>query len=349
MAFKEFLEKYQKVPIEEYPNRVLESVPEPMVSCKVSTYQHVSYIKQCLDGILMQQTDFPIEIVIGEDESIDGTREICIEYAQRYPGKIRLFLHRRENNILRNGRPSARFQSTYTRFNCRGKYIATCEGDDFWTDPLKLQKQVDFMEENEDCSMCYHGVRHVFMTANKSDKIVKEKTDLNLKFTSEEFIRSKYARTVTILYRSLIIINYPKWAYQSPIGDYPLQMICALHGNIGYIGGLPMAVYRVGVSGSSNHGRFGTKEERKQWIKKRLYNYKISRDLFNKNSDYKYDAIIQKQKQMFSLGMLLHGLNCFKKAEIFELYREYIPEPLKINKPILKFWFHFFQYKKQSI
>ena len=137
--------KYQKAPVEEYPNQVLEAVPEPVVSVQVSTYQHADFIRDCLDGILMQETDFPVEILIGEDESSDGTREICKAYADRHPDKIRLFLHRRENNIAIHGRPTGRFQSTYTRFKCRGTYIALCEGDDYWTDPLKLQKQVDFL------------------------------------------------------------------------------------------------------------------------------------------------------------------------------------------------------------
>ena len=100
MNFEEFRNKYQKVPVDEYPNTVLKDIPKPMVSCRVSTYMHAPYIKQCLDGVLMQKTEFPFEIVIGEDESNDGTREICIEYAQKYPDKIRLFLHSRENNIL---------------------------------------------------------------------------------------------------------------------------------------------------------------------------------------------------------------------------------------------------------
>jgi len=116
MNFEQLKQKYQQVPVEEYPNRVSEAVPNPVVTAKVSTYQHADFIRDCLDGILMQETDFPFEIVIGEEESSDGTREICRAYADRHPDKIRLLLNCRENNIAIHGRPTGKFQSIYTRF-----------------------------------------------------------------------------------------------------------------------------------------------------------------------------------------------------------------------------------------
>ena len=170
MNFSQFVSRYQRVPVEEYSNRVLEAVPEPVVSVQVLTYQHANFIRDCLDGILMQETDFPVEILIGEDESSDGTREICKEYAARHPDTIRLFLHRRENNIAIHGRPTGRFQSTYTRFKCRGTYIALCEGDDYWTDPLKLQKQVDFLEGHPECVLSFHDGQMV----DESGHIIEE-------------------------------------------------------------------------------------------------------------------------------------------------------------------------------
>ena len=99
MNFDQFKAKYQKVSVSEYPNNVLESMPEPKVSVLLITYQHKEYFRDAIESILMQQTDFPFEIVIGDDDSTDGTRELCIEYAQKYPGKIRCFLHKNENKI----------------------------------------------------------------------------------------------------------------------------------------------------------------------------------------------------------------------------------------------------------
>ncbi|MBL4586794.1 MAG: glycosyltransferase family 2 protein [Flavobacteriales bacterium] len=138
----------------------------PLVSVSIETYNHVNYIKACLDSVLMQQTDFEFEIILGEDASTDGTREICIEYAERHPDKIRLFLHHRDNNISIGGKPSGRFNLLYNLSKVRGKYIARCEGDDYWTDPLKLQKQVDFLEADENCFMINHAMPHL-MNSNE--------------------------------------------------------------------------------------------------------------------------------------------------------------------------------------
>ena len=129
---------------------------KPLVSVCCITYQHVHYIKGALDGFLMQKTDFPFEICLGEDESDDGTREICQEYAKKYPDKIRLFLRRREDVIYINGCATGRYNIIETLKECKGKYIAHCDGDDYWTDPYKLQKQVDFMEKNNDFSLVFH-------------------------------------------------------------------------------------------------------------------------------------------------------------------------------------------------
>src|SRR5205809_8020554 len=121
MNFQEFKEKYQHEPVTEYRNYVKN---DSIVSVCVQTYQHASYIRECLDGILMQQTDFPFEILVGEDNSTDGTKEICIKYAEKYPEKIRLFLHHRKNNIRISDRPTGRFNFLYNIYSAKGKYIA---------------------------------------------------------------------------------------------------------------------------------------------------------------------------------------------------------------------------------
>ncbi|REE83096.1 glycosyltransferase involved in cell wall biosynthesis [Lutibacter oceani] len=158
MNLEEFKLKYQKQPVIEYSNSVSDT---PLVSVCVQTYQHVNYIKECLEGILMQKTSFPFEILLGEDASTDGTREVCLEYAKKYPDKIKLFLHHRENNIKINGSATGRFNLLNNLYSANGNYIALCEGDDYWTDPLKLQKQVDFLEKNEDYVICGHDRRIV--------------------------------------------------------------------------------------------------------------------------------------------------------------------------------------------
>jgi len=120
----------------------------PVVSVRMITYNHEPYIRQAIEGVMMQKTDFEFELIIGEDCSQDKTREICFEYQKKYPDKIRvLWWHENVSKLGGNGRRvSAR---------CRGEFIAFCEGDDYWIDPLKLQKQVDVMRNNHNVGLCF--------------------------------------------------------------------------------------------------------------------------------------------------------------------------------------------------
>ena len=133
-------------------NYKINSENSPLVSVCMITYNHEKYIVQAIEGVLMQKTDFPIELVIGEDRSTDNTRNICLEYKEKYPDQIKLLLP--ENNLGMLG------NFITTLHACTGKYIAFCEGDDYWTDPYKLQKHVDFLEadNNQDYSLVYTDV-----------------------------------------------------------------------------------------------------------------------------------------------------------------------------------------------
>ena len=167
LSFEEFKRRHVKVPVEEYTNEVLEAIERPVVSVVIITYQHVEYIQAAIDAVLMQETEFPFEIIIGDDGSTDGTREICIKYAEKFPDRIRLFLHVRENNIRILGRASGIFQIAYNLYQCRGQYLAITSGDDFWQDKKKLRKQVDCLEENFDCSFSYHDHVRLFPETGK--------------------------------------------------------------------------------------------------------------------------------------------------------------------------------------
>lgn len=125
---------------------------KPVVSICCITYNHAPFLRKCLDGFLMQQTSFPIEILIHDDASTDGTDEIIREYAARLP-EIVFPLFEEENQY---SKPNHKYIDLYNYERAQGKYIAYCEGDDFWTDPKKLQKQVDFLEANPDYSVCFH-------------------------------------------------------------------------------------------------------------------------------------------------------------------------------------------------
>lgn len=126
----------------------------PLVSICVPTFQHAPFIATCLDSILMQETDFRYEILIGEDDSKDGTREICIRYAEEYPDKIRLFLRKEEDKIFMFGRKAGRLNHLGLYGSARGEFVCICDGDDLWIDPQKLQKQVKVMRDFPEASFC---------------------------------------------------------------------------------------------------------------------------------------------------------------------------------------------------
>jgi glycosyltransferase involved in cell wall biosynthesis len=242
LDFEAFKEEYQKVPVEEYPNQVVETMPEPMVSVHVSTYQHADFIHDCLEGVLMQETDFPVEIIIGEDESDDGTREICKEYADRYPEKIRLFLHRRENNIAIHGRPTGRFQFAYSHFVARGKYIAICEGDDYWTDPQKLKKQVDFLESNPNYALSHHDA----YTVDAEGKI-KERSWLpeasKCRHFSRELMKGPHLITLSFCFRNSFDY-YPPSYFRVFNADLFLTSLLGQTGRAKYQSDIDPAAYR---------------------------------------------------------------------------------------------------------
>ncbi len=127
----------------------------PKVSICLITYNHAPYIRECLDSILMQETGFPYEICMGEDGSTDGTREICLEYAEKHPDCIRLFLRSRSEPERADYMSQGVYNHIQTLKMCRGKYLAFCDGDDAWTDPHKLQKQFDIMEANPGVSLVH--------------------------------------------------------------------------------------------------------------------------------------------------------------------------------------------------
>ena len=171
MDFEQFKRKYQKREVEIYPNSVPNDV---MISILVQTYNHDEYIEKCLDSILTQKTNFNFEILLGEDSSSDRTRAICLKYARNYSDKIRLFLHDEKNKIKVQNITTGNFNAFYNFFNAQGKYIAFCEGDDYWTDPLKLQIQFEFLEAHEEYSFCYHSFIEKFHDKLSKDALLKQ-------------------------------------------------------------------------------------------------------------------------------------------------------------------------------
>ena len=244
MTFQEFVSTYQKEPITEFPNSVAKN---PVISICVQTYQHKNFISECLDGILAQKVDCDYEILLGEDESTDGTREICIEYARKHPDKIRLFLHKRENQISVLGQPSSNFNALYNLYNAKGKYIAICEGDDVWADPLKLQKQFEFLEINLSYSICYHDYKIINNNGEiiDSDKAKPFHQDL----VAEKLIFPwTHPATLTIFFRNFFQ-EIPKEMTKVITLDVFIYTLLGNYGSGKYLNEILPAYYRIHRNG----------------------------------------------------------------------------------------------------
>ena len=180
-----------------------DGVTSPLVSIICNTYNHVHYIRQCLDGFLMQKTDFPIEILVHDDASTDGTTDVVREYEAKFPHLIKP-IYQTENQYSKGVKVSY----VYQYFRARGKYMALCEGDDYWTDPLKLQKQVDFMEKNPEYVMC----SHCFDVMLQRSGVLEKKESINdYAYSLKDLVNGIWpAQTLTVLLRSTVLtINKP--------------------------------------------------------------------------------------------------------------------------------------------
>lgn len=165
----EYLKKhYIKKTIFEIENHTIQVNQKPMVTVLLITYQHFDFIDSAIQGILKQKFNQEWEIIIGDDNSTDGTKEICLKYAKMYPDKIRFFQHHDENKRKILNRPCGIFQYAYNFLHARGKYISVCSGDDVWTDPRKLQKQFDFMELHKNVSLSYHSFQEKYINQDGS-------------------------------------------------------------------------------------------------------------------------------------------------------------------------------------
>jgi glycosyltransferase involved in cell wall biosynthesis len=217
---------------------------EPLVSICCITYNHANYISDALNGFLMQETTFPFEIIVHDDASNDGTQDVIKRYEAKYP-KIFKCIFQEENQFSKGVRGiAARFAFPHAK----GKYLALCEGDDYWTDRFKLQKQVDFMESNPDYSICFHRVS--FLYDNDWSLFRTNKSNLNQPISTSivDICRSNYIYTTSCLIRNWRGGKLPDWIKSVLPFDWPYFVLISQMGRIMF---LPetMAVYRIHSNG----------------------------------------------------------------------------------------------------
>lgn len=226
----------------------------PLVSIKCMTYNHENYIAQCIDGFLMQKTNFPFEILIHDDCSTDKTESIVREYEKRFP-KIIKGIYETENQWQKG------CGAHHTKIDAaiKGKYIALCEGDDYWIDENKLQMQVNVMETNPEVTICYCRVQTFEKNLDKftipRDNQIKEGFITLNDFTKEEYYRGNWCfHTSSFFIRSKILIEYINTDAEVfkifPYGDMPTQLFALCKGK-GYFIDKTMSKYRL-FSGGYN-------------------------------------------------------------------------------------------------
>ncbi len=255
------------------------------VSIKCVVYNHEPYLKQCLDGFVMQKTNFRFEAIVHDDASTDKSADIIREYAELYPDIIIPVLE--EENLYSKDKVLLRRKMNNL---CKGKYVALCDGDDFWTDPYKLQKQVDYMETHPGCSLCFTAATIIY------EKGVIENYKLPFEEqTTRDFYGTELAKKWVVATASILHINDmqdypydPRFIY----GDFPLILYMQQKGYIHCIGE-KMVTYRRNV----NSVLFQTKNAQKI-----IDHYEAIKEVFGKKYHCVDDRIVPLYMKIFRLG-----------------------------------------------
>lgn len=301
---------------------------EPLVSICCLTYNHESFIRRAFDSFLMQKVDFEYEILIHDDASTDSTQEIIKEYCNLYPNLFKPILQT-VNQHSNNVPISVQFQFP----RVKGKYIAFCEGDDYWVDPYKLSKQVNFLETNKE----YIGTTHQCLIVDENETpiarysptflFVTKKSKIFTQKDAESFLLP--GQTGTLVFRSNAITNFSISEWTSGFMDFSLLAFLSLQGDI-YVFPDIMSAYRsVIIGGSSYSYRYNNKTNMKTYYLRKEIERKAS-VVFNKKFNYK--SIDKK----YTLDAIV---NYIKTQSLDEL--EIIIELLKVQNIKLSFIIYF--------
>ena len=267
---------------------------EIKVSVMCMVYNHAKYLRQCLDSFIMQKTNFAFEVIVHDDASTDGSADIIREYAEKYPDIIVPILQT-ENQCSKH----VFFQTDIMLPMARGQYLADCEGDDYWVDPYKLQKQADALDANPNCSMCVHKVERVNLDGEILGRPIPQTPCATGIVTSEEVIKricKEYAfHTSSMFRRREIEVEYgnpmPEFRRVSRVGDEPRLMFFATKGDFYYFDEA-MSHYRKGVKGSYTTAFSANEKEKKE----KAFTAAIAMlKAFDQFSDYKYHTYLDKR------------------------------------------------------
>ncbi|AWV99871.1 glycosyltransferase family 2 protein [Arcticibacterium luteifluviistationis] len=222
-------------------------VANPMVSVVMITYNHELFIEESLLSILNQETSFEYEVIVGNDHSTDKTDSIVQSIIETHPKGYRVNYYNNNPNL------GVTTNSKKALDMVRGKYMALCEGDDFWIDNQKLQKQVDFLEQNDDFAICFHNTRVDYFDKKVPSYYVNENIEKDV-FTLDDMIGEDeiwFTATASLMIRSAAYGKTPDWLLTSKSGDIPIIILAARRGKIKYLPDV-MAVYRKNLASYSH-------------------------------------------------------------------------------------------------
>lgn len=282
-----------------------------LVSINCITYNHEKFIDKAIESFINQITDFEFEIVIGEDCSTDGTLEIVKEYEKQYPSLIRLITDSKNVGMSKNSR---RILDASV-----GEYIAICEGDDYWTDPFKLQKQVDFFKRHKECSLVFHAADIINV---ETGLIEGEIRPFKRTFIYPEnklfFGGGDFVATASMMFKKSLMIDLPDFYVKSPVGDHAMALLLSYRGRVGYINE-KMAVRSLWVPGSWNTS-MNKKQDEERKIKHILAMCNVLH-LYNAYTNNKYQSEVKKRILNGLIQVAeLQRLEPFEQTEIIKIY-----------------------------
>jgi glycosyltransferase involved in cell wall biosynthesis len=284
-----------------------------MVSINCITYNHEEYIADAIESFLMQKTDFEFEILIHDDASTDRTPDIIRSFEKKYPGIINT-IYQTENKYSQK----IDVDELNTE-RAKGKYIAICEGDDYWIDPFKLQKQVDYMETHPECSMCFHAAYAVNIKKKIQSPIRPDIRDRD--FSVEEIIwgGGPFIATNSIIYPTVLDKDKPFFYKNAPTGDYPLVIYLALEGTAHYLDDF-MSAYRRGVSGSWSV----TEMDEIEKMENHYIEIEKMLEEVNRYTEYRYDSTIKDKidRNLFNVMIVQGRFDELKAGKYQRIYEE---------------------------
>ena len=285
---------------------------KPLISIICDVYNHGPYIGQCLDGFVMQHTSFPFEVLVHDDASSDDSVQIITEYASRYPHIIKPILQ--QANQYSQG---VSIWRTFQFPRVKGKYIAICEGDDYWVDPYKLQKQVDMLEADAQCSMCCSdaviisntGISHLGCQCEDSRYLTLDEIVIG---------GGLYIPTASLVFRKEIVFDedYVKCTGNCHVGDYPLQIFAAIKGKV-YRFAEKQVAYRFEM------GNSWTKMLSRQAIEKKISGWRSEFDMLDRMdaySNFRNTRAFRKRKYKFHYSILKSHKKNFK--QIYSTFKD---------------------------